>query len=282
MVTAAADTYTAGVATAARKIGATMADDLCPECERAPVPISRRDRDSLGAMGLWESVCPNCHRVKFRDGTWMLLSNAGFDRDRFIANLCNQSFAVVENRTDLAEVLRALRECFKGDDRPGWLIQARPVLERAWRTAERLRDDVPARPSILMTRPLATPVHTDEEVQVLEAFGELLRWCTEGTPADAEVDGGRRPDGNGKKINELVEAALIGKPFLLARFRLLAKSESPTKFRTISAAADCWKSENPDVARGLKSLRDELNLISGAPTLVISEKNKIAVLEWPE
>jgi len=110
-----------------------------------------------------------------------------------------------------------------------------------------------------------------------------------GSPSEAHQTGADKQSntseaGGDRKeaIKELVETALIRKPFLLARFRLLAASEGSTKFRTIRAAADCWKTENRDVARGLKSLRDELNLIGGAPSLFVSEKNEIAVLEWPE
>lgn len=83
-------------------------------------------------------------------------------------------------------------------------------------------------------------------------------------------------------IKELVETALIGHPFLLARFRILAEANGSVTFLKIRAERHCWKTDSRDVGRGLKALRNELNLIDGSPTLVISEKNKTAVLNWPE
>jgi len=82
-------------------------------------------------------------------------------------------------------------------------------------------------------------------------------------------------------VCELVESALIGRPFLLARFKFLSKREYATRFETIGEQGECWRNQGADVARGLKALRDALNEIVGAPSLTVSLKNKTAILVWP-
>ncbi len=84
-----------------------------------------------------------------------------------------------------------------------------------------------------------------------------------------------------EEICKLVETALIGRPFLLARFKFLARRKHATNFATIGQQENCWRIQGTDVARGLKDLQTALNELAGAPSLKISPKNKTAVLDWP-
>ena len=100
----------------------------------------------------------------------------------------------------------------------------------------------------------------------------------EQTALDVEASTGQSLDA----VALLVEAALIGHPFLLARFQFLAKRKHATQFETIKQQQHCWMSANADVSRGLKDLRNALNTIDGAPDLTISVKNQTAILIWPD
>lgn len=101
-----------------------------------------------------------------------------------------------------------------------------------------------------------------------------------GQSASIEVNEGARCD----SAVAIVESALMHKPFLLARFRLISNYDGLTPFRVLASACECWKGDNPnpDVIRGLKALRDELNEIPHGPALTISEKNSCTSLNWPE
>lgn len=167
-----------------------MADDLsqaagCSKCRVwALAPLSADDRYKDGAMLHWRTVCPECNCVTFTSGHQMSLAKASELRNKFINATCDEALSQVRSRADLSKAVKFLRDCVDGLQPWPWLFRARNVLETVWQAAERIGDDVPGRPAILMAgEPLTTPVHRDAMPQVRDALGRLLHWCKPKTPA---------------------------------------------------------------------------------------------------
>lgn len=129
-------------------------------------------------------------------------------------------------------------------------------------------------------------MRTSKIAKQIQAEQLILRQATESETGDRQL----RPRSSAetavaerrRKIVAIVETALIRRPQLLARFKFLSTRVYATRFSTLEKQEECWRGPGADVARGLRALRDALNVIDGAPSLMISEKNQTAILNWPE